>query len=110
MDQEILQRIDTLAEKLGVVGEQLWTVLVLQVHIHVIQKIIPIICGIIYIFLFYRWWSKLGKKDPFEYEHPFVLIGWIVAVIMVIFILLESTDIIGMIINPEYYALQKLLR
>ncbi len=103
--------LQALADKLGVTVEHLWGVLVRQAHNALIEQIgwyIVALVALVVLIGFMRLSYEKTKKDEGWW------IGVIVPAFLVAFILAGVMSSIGatlaLINNPEYYALQKVLR
>lgn len=108
MNEETLQRIDALAAKLGVVGEHLWAVLLEQAYIAgVTATVASVFCILAAIALFVVAWAMF--KDSTEWDMG----GWVLALIAALlagaFAIGFAHDAATCFLNPEYYALQKVL-
>jgi hypothetical protein len=109
-----------LAEKLGTTIEHLWGVLLYQSFIFGISaSFISMIMLAILIGTFY-YLKKVGnerrKKVDWEceYDVDFLTIGWvfftIIAIVFPIVILVTFYEIFTAFFNPEYWALQTILK
>lgn len=119
MEQKIVEIIDKLAEKLGVASEFIWSVLVKQAFVEAVISIFWAIIMYLSAFVFYifvrnlfKEYSEAQKNKPNEdYE------GYVIAVIMsgaaglicLLIGLFQTADAIHCLINPEYWALRKIL-
>lgn len=101
MNQEILDRIDALAAKLGVVGEHLWAVLIRQVYIEAgLFMLSAGVAGALSVFLVRVW-----NRSP-EYDRD-VFLGIAITLSVVAFIFTLAG--ISGLANAEYHALEKIL-
>lgn len=112
MNEEILQRIDALAAKLGVVGEHLWAVLVKQVQVDVI-----VASGVLGLWtaLSILWYvtnraaiKKHGFSDAMEFGVGRTIFFAMLVVVGIIVWSACSPVILTGLLNPEYAALKKL--
>lgn len=111
MNEEILKRIDLLATKLGVTANQIITILRNQVKIEIVLDIIYLI-GSIGILLGWFFIVPLIKKLADDYDEiPFVIgIGYfILSMVAVCFIVGISLDLPTLLINPDYWVLNKII-
>jgi hypothetical protein len=105
MQQEILKRLDALAEKLGVAANHLWQVLVLQVHN---EAIVLLVVGTIAFIAgsAVATWGHRNLDEQGEGAAFAIVFGWgLVAVVGGLCI----THGILYLLNPEYYALKEIL-
>lgn len=112
MNEEVLQRIDALAEKLGVVSEHLWGVLVRQAYVEaVIAAFILLATAAAWVLVVRTYRSHKAEDQYFDIEdHPALTIGSIIlAIVSVVVILVCPEIILTALINPEYAALRKIL-
>lgn len=108
-----------LAEKLGTTIEHLWGVLLQQSFIFGISaSLISMIMLAILIGVFY-YLKKVGnerrKKDwECEYAVDPLIIGWVffifIAIVFPIVILVTFYEVVTAFFNPEYWALQTILK
>jgi hypothetical protein len=117
--QEILKRLDVLAEKLGTTAQYLWSVLVKQGTIEGISDIfvgVIFLIGLIIGIKLLKFCIKEGPKHRSEkcndWQGPYIF-GSFVGTVMIIAGTIGFTTWIyyGLqaLLNPEYYALQKLI-
>ena len=106
MQDEILQRLDALAAQLGVAGEYLWEVLVYQAKLSGVTNLILTPFMVMAAYVGWRL-AKFGTED----DDFFMLmpLGGIVCIIGVVMAPILLTTGIKELLNPEYYALQKIL-
>lgn len=109
--------LSQLAEKLGTTTEYLWAVLIKQAGICIIQdcffiviSILFIIGYILYVKYFIKNYQKLYDNDE-EYGHGVitVILGCI-AIIAIFVIMVGVEEIITCVYNPEYWALNQILK
>lgn len=132
LTEGILERLDSLALSLGTTVEHLWEVLVKQAQVKIIENIIIIlllsalvpICLVLFKKLnktrVRRKTERIAKKKEGEFtycnEGDDDVVEIIGMVILGVFVAMSIAIIIGrvstmptLILNPEYYALQKVL-
>jgi hypothetical protein len=118
MDKSTLLLLEKLATKLGTTTEYLWGILIKQAPVsatkHLLFFIITTIVGVLLFFLH----KRLMKEDEYEdtvYDDLEVkatapmIIGAIIWAIFFITSLILLEDVITGFINPEYWALNKIL-
>lgn len=103
-----------LAEKLGTTSEYLWTVLIKQAYISGFGSCYTIV-GILGAFAGYFYLGKLVHKkvadDSWDSEAliPLYIVGGIGFVAGAIIVICLPYEIITAFMNPEYWALNKIL-
>jgi len=116
--EETNKLLETLANKLNTTVEYLWDVLIKQAPINATTNLIFVIFTFICMYVFYRVHVSLMKKDMYTDDRgfenlitviPMVLIG-IFLLIMFIVSLCMIGNIINGFFNPEYWALQHILK
>jgi hypothetical protein len=122
----ILQRIDTLAEKLGVTAQYIFGIYVKQAKVTAIEDTL---FGLLFFVLtalagwgavlLYRYGTKNDKDGYRQTDNwPFatgVLVGTValvvtVAVVFLIFALISVYGAIGEWVNPQFWAFQQLMK
>lgn len=114
MNQEILQRLDALAAKLGVTATHLWAVLVRQAYVEFATSVAFAVIIAIATYGFVRvvrhgiaqeWYDDYdGLPQIFTGIVGIVLgVCWLVALVGVV-------QGIGYLINPEYFALHEVIK
>ena len=105
--------LDKLAAKLGVTAQYLWGVLLKQAPIAAVLDILQdiIIIGWVCILVkLTRWaWKKTEKGWD---EAPTALgltVAWVFTAVMICVVFFSFTGTITAIVNPEYWALDRLL-
>jgi len=124
MDDKYRQLIEDMAAKLGVTAEHLWGVMVKQAPIS--GAVDLVIC--IAITVATVWWFRVvirkttrRSDDPDTYLSPrsewndeAAFLAWVSAIVSMavtlIFISASAEGIVSAFVNPEYWALQKLLK
>lgn len=131
MSKEVEQVLNVLAERFGTTVEMLWAVLIKQQFIEAMINVVYMtFLLILTIVVIYAWvrivksYFGLKKKanSPRHYDfgdylydvHPLfvVLFALCNAFVIAFFIFLPYyiTTTIGLLLNPEYYALQEILK
>ena len=136
MGNEVEKVLDALAERFGTTVEMLWSVLLRQMFIEAIGAFVYLVFILLLVVIVMWVWAKLLKNyrhfmesddngpekfysiDNFpEYLmlniHPliciFLMLASIFSIIAVLFVPSLLLSGIGKLLNPEYYALQKVL-
>lgn len=114
--QELLKRLDILADKIGTTGTYLWHVLVKEGYISGIKDV-----GLSILFLIIfsistpyavKFWKKVYKADAYKSDESDIAWGFVFSLLSLVgfvFFICFIYDGIGELFNPEYFALQKLL-
>lgn len=117
MNEQTNQLIEKLAQKLGTTTEYLWGVLIQQAKIDAITTLFQF--GLIALFGYILY--RLNKKFRVECENGYDTYylsdstGWIMGICFGVWCLLTFIaffcipDVINGLINPEYWALDKVL-
>jgi H+/gluconate symporter-like permease len=121
MNEKIKEIIQQLANQLGTTTEYLWNVLLKQAPIDATIGIILIIIVLIFGYLLFKLHKKLiekPKNDNYNYSYyekyelgatfPMVFLA-IIWVSCLIISMLNIHSIITGFLNPEYWALQKIM-
>lgn len=115
MQEEVLQRLDTLANRLGVAVEHLYAVLVRQAYVEFVQALIGFMLVAGAAYLWYRlgkWYNdentELDYTSTDHYGFVLVVTGMVLLVVS-IGIIYHLVTTIGYLINPEYFAVKKII-
>lgn len=103
-NQKIAELIDQLAKSLGVAADHVWQVLVYQQYIDGIKQMI--IYGVIFCVALVGFLKCLRLVRE---EEEFWIIGCVLFGLAVVMTFCEFVSSIGLLINPEYYAIQEIL-
>lgn len=113
MDSEIVSALETLAAKLGTTSEYLWNVLLKQASISAITDFIQ--CTLVILVCVF-WIKKVKVVVPKILKGGLDDIYWIgiviISILLAIFVITAFfcfPNIINGLINPEYWALDRLL-
>lgn len=112
--QEILQRIDTLATKIGTTAAHIWDVYVQQARVEAIRDTaFAVIFGVLSVALAYLAFRlfKYGLKSDYD-VWPYVC-GSLSAIAAVVLFLASGSfgySSIGEWLNPQYWAFQHLMQ
>lgn len=104
--------IQTLSIKLGVASEHLWAILIKQAHVEMISSFLFIIATILCIgcAIFASRRSAGGWDNvPTVYSLLSIICGTIGSVLLIVSLIVIIPNILTCLINPEYYALNKIL-
>jgi hypothetical protein len=105
MKEEALKRLDALAEKLGVVSEHLWAVLVRQQYVEAwFGQIVALVAAVLLVVI---WRRTLGRERG--YYDDAVLGASLASVPLGIAIVIGSYVAMTGFLNPEYGALREVL-
>ena len=109
MDNELLNHLDALSVKLNVGVDKLYNVMLLQADIQLITSILLLVLSIGSLF-FSIWLMKRVDDftEPSVEGFVAICIG-IISFIAVVANIAEIGTILTLLINPEYWALSKLL-
>ncbi len=119
MNNQSTKLLEQLAEKMGTTVEYLWNILIYQAHIQAITVLIQMVIIFIATYFLIKLHIKFNKetddKHSIYYEHeeaagiPMVIAGIVMAVLIIIAFFC-ITDVVNGFFNPEYWALQKVLK
>ena len=108
--QEVLKRLDTLAEKLGTTAAYLWSVLCKQA---ISDGISSLIWGVLFV-IFYVITFSLSNRLRKSKNEDKIVGGWLLFaaahVIGLSIAVYFMTDAVQHFINPGYYALHEVLQ
>lgn len=111
--QELINRLDALAAKLGTTGDYLWSVLVKQAYIVGATDFIWVVFYAGAAYALYRvgnyFRATAETKDEGAFWVP-AIISWIATVGMVIGVFYNAIEGLQYLINPQYYALHEVLQ
>lgn len=107
--EEVMQIIEQLAESLNSTAENIWNVLIAQAKIHSITGILLLVILCTFLFYLFKFIDK--KTSIWAYEGKFFawLIFAIIFVLSIFWTIDEIYKIITGFVNPEYWALIKLI-
>lgn len=113
--KEVLERFDILANKLGTTSEYLWHILVKQGQIHAVELSIGLLLACIGLIVGIRLFlngikvRKANKKDEDAGLH-LTIPGTLLMVFCTVSIIVISVSLPTLIFNPEYFALEEILK
>ena len=105
--EQLEQIVNTLVEKLGPIGEHVWTAYVKQVYVNVLGSaiwLLAFVLGACACVWAARRAAKPNGGDEFD-----VYIAWCAAGFLLLLALVAFTFGVLQVINPEYHAIQMLL-
>lgn len=108
--------IDKLAAKLGVAAEHVYGVLVKQAVVGGVISTVMMISAIIVAALLMKSFSKKSREFQKRFgdddTNPYQILQWgtgLLTAVLCIVSLVNGPEMIGKIINPEYYAIKEIL-
>ena len=112
MNEATIKMVEKLAAKLGTTTEMLWGVLIKQAPIEGWSRILGIIIFGIIFAVTAKLISKRTETDEYcDNLRWFLWLFWSMFFLFFIVIIASSiSGIVASFINPEYWALQKILR
>lgn len=112
MNEQLWQRLDLLAERMGVTAAHLWDVLVRQAYVNAVEAglfLALVLAAAAALRRWWRWWLGIER----EWERTDKLLPLAIATAVVAAAGLAAVacaiDALGGVLNPEYYALSKVL-
>lgn len=109
MNDKTIQLLEALAAKLGTTAEYLWGVLIRQAAVSATIDLVCLLVAVTYLVVYTKWLRVVRKGDMFDNEATGVIMGGCVAVIVFILALFCVSGVITGYMNPEYWALNKIL-
>lgn len=122
MNEETVQLLEKLAEKLGTTVEYLWEVLVHQALVNSVLLILLMVATVIMGIVLYKLHIRFSKMQPetdkyyakslYDREEGYVAMMIIFVFIWTVLLFVSIFSFASMItgfINPEYWALQRIL-
>jgi hypothetical protein len=110
LKEELLKRLDVLAEKLGTTGVYLWAILMRQVRIEAIENLVFALffsIGTVILYKTAKWMWNSGKKgDDIRIGSIFVHIACGISTFISLVLLVESVEAF---FNPAYFALKMVM-
>ena len=111
LQKQILNRIDTLAAKLGTTADHLWTILVRQAKVEAITDIVWILLVTAATVLLYMGYRKVLERDSYDDDHWWLGLIFLsfadgVGIVFAIFALLQLPTVL---FNPQYWALTQIV-
>jgi len=108
---EVLQRLDAIAAKLGVVASHLWVVLIKQAisdgTVYLTFSFIGLLVATEYAFFKYRHSDGYNERDTWFWA---TIGSAVVLAIAGLLCIWTGSDGFQQFYNPEYYALQSLIK
>lgn len=109
MKEEILKRLDALAEKLGVAASYIFKLYVQQAKVEIIQDFTVLGIAVMLIYASVKA-MRHGFNSQEDSDIPYIVcggLGCIVAAIMIITFLFS--DVWSAVFNPEFWAFHQIL-
>jgi hypothetical protein len=118
MNEQTIQLLRDLASRLGTTTEYLWSVLIKQAPRSAISDLIMIcimvsVSYLSWAFLFKKYQKLFAPNDCYEYGIEYALSILVTAALMVATLAITLSNIeniISGLFNPEFWALQEILR
>lgn len=122
MEDKVVEILRRLADKLGVASQYIWEALVREQRIKGygylaawILGVIAVIVGIKFGLYFYKKGVHIRKDSTREWDEEHIpafvwcISSSIVSIILTIVLAINIPTILGMILNPQYFALKDLM-
>lgn len=113
MNEQTVQLIEKLAEKLGTTSEYLWAVLVKQAPISAAIDLGILIFSIIFGIVLLRMHRYFSKNDKYDDLEELVVVPMIImAILFAVFIIagvMSLPEVFSGFFNPEYWALKEVM-
>jgi hypothetical protein len=112
LQMKVIEIIDQLATQFGVAKEFLWEVLLQQQYVEAAQLLVGA-CFLVGVIIFGYWLFRKGVREEFKTSEGDVgatVFGMGVCLGGAGGLLATLCSAIGRLINPEFYALQEILR
>ena len=104
--------LEQLAEKFGTTVEHLWEVMITQASIFVSFSVVFffITAIVITIMIFYSVWFHRIETYDSDVHEILLIVGWMISFVLIILCVIFLYDVITAIKNPEYWALERLMK
>lgn len=121
MNEQTTQLIEQLAAKLGTTAEYIWATLIRQAPIEATVTLIQIILILLFGWTLYEThmhlltptdndgYTRTGYERHRDLASIPMLIAGIVFAILIIYALIAISDVANGYVNPEYWALERIL-
>ena len=110
---ELLKRLDTLAQSLGVTVEYLWEILVrqgtIEGYLMIAGTFIALAFALAGVWSF-RKGLKYFESDDGDQGIPYTVIGIVVGLAGGVFTIVNGFSAASYFLNPEYFALRQILK
>jgi hypothetical protein len=111
MEQKVTELLETLSKKLGVTISHLWDVLVNQAFVFGIYSMLIELGSLCFLIIFVRYCKKNAERlKEVSFDDLYFMVGACVSIILLIVSSLLVYDTITALVNPEYWALEKVLK
>jgi hypothetical protein len=109
MNQELLKRLDALAEKLGTTGAMLWDVMIRQARVELVSDALFMGLNVLFVYLLYKWWKRV-LDNAGEGE---AIGSVIVSIVVLVFTIANVCELVfyvpTLLFNPKYWAFQQIM-
>ncbi len=111
MDENALQLLAELANKLGVATEYLWVALLKQANIYAVVGVISLVAWAILIAAIAQWVRRATLQAKFDELDRTILLFCVacLALAYMLFAPMIIYDVVSAISNPEYWALMQII-
>jgi hypothetical protein len=114
-DDKIAHLLEELANKLGTTIEHLWNILIHQAYVEAFKNIAIIAFFIIAEMIIFKYVIKYNKGKRFEeIDDDFGFIAVLLFIVILVFIIVITLNLVpetvDAIFNPEYWALNHILK
>jgi hypothetical protein len=115
MKEELLQRLDALAAKLGVAVEHLWDVLVVQGYVEGATALALTLVGASLVVVGVRMLKKnlillVGADQDEEPRYGVMAFVWGIGAVVGCIVFATNVIYVKYLFNPEFYALYEILK
>ena len=126
LESKLVEVIDTLASKMGVASEFIWTALKTQAIVEVVYWVVmtmfAVTAWVVFIKLFKRCYDVIGTRKTYGDSEDilrcekevssvaFTIILGLLASFLTIGVIFNSSSPLTALINPDYWALQEILK
>lgn len=113
MNNETASLLNKLADKLGTTAENLWAILLHQAPVDATVTLIQSVIFLLTPFIVYKVHRRIEKMEYGYGENDaygiLMILSAIVSVVLVIIVICSISTIINGYLNPQYWALEKIL-
>ena len=115
--ENLTELLTKLAEKLGTTTEYLWAVLIKQATIEAYYSMMSIGLFILMLIPFYKYVRWFSKNYQEIYNNDYEILHWVITVVIGLIVIVwaigsvcDIHTIMTALNNPEYWALQQVLK
>lgn len=113
MNEELLKRLDVLAAKLNTSAQFLWSVLIKQAKVEMIEDALFIALTAVGLWIVIKWTQSFYKRHDELTDCPAegipLVFCWIFGVIAMPFSIYALFEIPTLLFNPQFWALQQIV-